>query len=260
MSVFLYLICLLFYHACTGEHIDCTQGSKCTSSTVTCSETAESCIIDCRADNACKASTINCNHGQNCIIVTDDSINCVRKSIIHCPHGANCIFNGTQGDGGFRDAEIHCGIGGSCYFVHSDSGGTHFHWFSLFNATHSTYIKIRKSGDWTSSNLGSTVYCPNNGHGGEPSCELECDTDKACDFLNIYAVEGFHDINITDTYWATSTRHASFYQSYMHCGKSKDDTYSCNVDAENPNQCNQTGVSSDLTCSNYLTPTFEPSE
>ena len=250
------------------EFIDCTgtqsASDPCYGNIVTCS--SGPCVANCADWSACENKTINCFDGYLCNILGSswaDGTQSVRNAKINCPNNADCILNNSRGTNSidtFLGANIQCGINGSCYFLFGDDAqyqGSDMHMFDLFNATHSKYLKIQKTNP-VSESVVSKIYCPNNGYNGYPSCDIECKYySTACDQMKIYAREGFSDVNIT-VYDITNT---TFDNSFIFCGG---DPYnyniSCVIDPNTPNQCLESGVSSDdeLTCDNYLLPTMLP--
>ena len=236
------IVVVVLVSALVSEYIDCTDGS-CTFGDVRCVKN-NTCIIDCQSDNSCKNTTINCQNNQDChIIVSNNDANCAHSSIINCPDNANCIMNGDERNGACENAIINCGIHGSCYFLfnqHSNSqniDSANFHGFLSFNAINSKYIQIYKYGSGTNSTttaLYSSIYCPNKSE-SIVSCDIVCvGASDACDYLDIYSVNGFNGLKIT----IMGSESMSFIQTYLHCGVNNFSNH-CSIDrdSKNPNQC-----------------------
>ena len=248
----LYLQCFSFLAV---EYIDCSSGG-CSGTTVNCPNTNNACVIDCQTKEACFNKTINCNDGKDCTIVGGGGRSSVRQAVINCPNDASCYFNcTTPQQNTYLETTINCGINGECLFLIDNSAGQKgFHAFKSFNATFSNYVKILKYGKSNGAHRISRVYCPNNGRSGKSMCDIECGGDiDACDYLRVYAVEGFNDVNITDAYGGSS-----FNDAYMYCGVNNYSASSCNIDPNNPNQCDTTEGTTEIICDTYLMPTPDP--
>ena len=241
-----------------SEYINCTAFLSCKDDqNITCVQD-NTCVIDCAGESSCRGSILTCKDNQLCNIISTDK-HSLRSSTINCPSNAQCIINGTQGNSAFRESVINCGVNGSCYFLfnQTNSGISNFHFFSIFNATHSQYVQIEKYGNKGASvDLTSSIYCPDNGHNGSPSCDIICGgAAHSCSYLNIYAIEGFNDVKITNTYSIMY-----FIEAFIFCGHGIDKyNIECSIDAANPNECETTNSTSDNTCDNYLIPTMSPS-
>lgn len=225
-----------------GEYVDCGN-STCQETTVSCR--SGPCIFDCGSLSACQSSVIDCLDDQDCVIIAGGANSC-RNSRINCPNNANCTFTGSAGDDSFRDSIINCGINGSCYFSYNNSSTYYnFHWFKILGARRSNRVEIKKYGSKNLNsldNLLSSVYCPVGGNSN--TCNIECGgPSDSCDNLNIYAANGFNDVNIV----TTGENDQTFNQSRIFCGSPTEfheydaNNYNypnwCNIDPMNPNQC-----------------------
>ena len=226
------------------ETMNCTGDDACLGSIITCVED-NTCIIYCIGENACRSATITCKDDQPCYI-NSDGRSAVRQSTINCPDNNKCIMNGTQANHGYRNSLVNCGINGSCYFLYEYVAGvSNFHFFSM-NATYSRYVKIYKYGNpGSGATVQSNVSCPINNDGGGSSCDILCGgsgTSSACDDMNIFAVQGFRAVNITESYAN------NFEDSYMWCTENY--FISCAIDGNDPSQCvNASNICNDYTIS-----------
>ena len=218
------------------ETINCIGTEACRNSqTLTCDED-NPCVINCLGDGSCRQSKITCKDDQPCYINSNDR-NVLRTAEINCPANADCIFNGTQDSAGYRNAKINCGINGSCYFLfkHYVTDILNFHFFELFNATYSRYVKIYKYGNRGSADLTSNIYCPisNDIDGGGSNCDIICGgTNGACNDMNVFAVQGFNDANITETF------DNQFTDSNVYC--TSDYSTFCTIGTGDPIKCADT--------------------
>ena len=223
------------------ETVNCTGVYSCFRTNVTCVED-NPCIIDCLGGASCLFATLTCKDNQPCYI-NSDGISAVQLSTVNCPDNNDCIMNGTQANNGFRDSLVNCGINGSCYFLFEYvSGVTNFHFFNM-NATHSRYVKMYKFGNPGAAVVISNISCPINNNGGGSSCDIICGGGtRGCDNMYIYAVEGFNDVNITETL------DNDFGNSYMWCTDDYD--IGCAINSTDPTQC----VNTNNICNNYVSP------
>ena len=233
MNLLLWLYALL--GCARSEFRNCTGVDACRSTDITCVE-ENRCVINCIGESACRSSTINCKHNQPCNITSDDR-NVLRQSTINCPDNEVCIINGTQANQGYRDAMINCGINGSCYFLFQYViGVTNFHFFTM-NATTSTYVKIEKHGaPGSSTNVKSNISCPTSNiyTEGESKCDIVCGAvSSSCDDMNVFAVNGFKDVNIT------TQISMDFSDSFMWCTNNYNGR--CAINATDPTHCVNSG-------------------
>ena len=229
-------LCCFFPFLFQSETIDCIGDEACRGfQNLTCTQN-NPCVINCLGgDSSCRFSKITCKDDQPCYINSEDK-HSLRAAEINCPANADCILNGTQDNQGYRDAIINCGVDGSCYFLfdHYVTDVFNFHFFELFNATYSKYVKIYKYGNRGSVDLASNITCPisNDGDGGS-NCDIICGaTNRACNDMNIFAVEGFNDVNITETL------DNQFSDSYVYC--KSDYSSSCSIGTGDPIKCADT--------------------
>ena len=258
-----FFVLLVFY--AVAEHIDCgfDDGACRSNNNLTCSED-NTCTVSCTARNACRDATINCKDHHDCHIISTNKSS-VRATTINCPSNANCLINGTAENNAFLDATINCGVNGSCYFLFNETavGVSNFHFFKKLNATTSRYAKIYKYGlrqtspNTTTSNISSSICCPVSSENNKKvNCEIFCGDFSSlvffcvvffgmiffcsltcfaltlfflgsCDYLNIYAVNGFDDVTIT----VTGSVSMKFNESYMYCNGNEYNS-SCSINED----------------------------
>ena len=243
LAIGLVLLCVLpCLFRC--ETFNCTGDRACYGANITCVED-NPCIIDCIGEDSCRIATLTCKDDQPCYI-NSDGRSAVRSSTVNCPNDNDCIMDGTQVNHGFRASVVNCGINGSCYFLYEYVTGTsNFHYFTM-NATFSRYVKIYKYGNPGSiATVESNIYCPINNDGSGSNCDILCGgasgTTRACDDMNVFAVQGFNDVNITDIY------SNNFEDSYMWC--TEDYSISCAINSTDPTRC----VDTTNICNDYTT-------
>eukprot|EP01083_Nonionella_stella_P287975 980238_1 len=105
----------------------------------------------------------------------------------------------------------------------------------------------------------ANIYCPSNGpftSNNEIACSVNCDGDDLLRFTQIYAVEGFNDVNIVSTSYDRSW---CYRAGDIHCKSNFSSTCVMTNDLAAVFEC--ASASSDKTCDNYivsLSPTLHP--
>jgi len=235
----MFLATLLAYflqlYLINAETFNCLTSSSCQGQTLTCTSTP--CEFNCLARSACRSSTLNCLNNNDCTINLGGGNAAGRLSTINCPNNGDCTITGTATNNGFRDATLNCGDSGNCYFLFTNNANN-FH-YATFNAIDSNYLQIKKYGQYTNnqaSSVSSTINCPSNNN-----CDIECDgSDRACDKLDIYSLNGFNDVTIVNNEAPSPGVDATLY-----CGDLFQ--YSCNIDTDTFQQCDTYPDACDIT-------------
>eukprot|EP01084_Bolivina_argentea_P073800 133907_1 len=174
-SINIYLLALFFTIAET-QNFDCFGDYSCENKIINCNTTHEvDCVVNCGNEtepiSACYRATINGGAGNLLINGTGDS--CMSAIVINCPVNRYCNITCYGGDG--------------CYFANilAKSG-------TKLNIDASGY-KVLKD---------ASITCPPDAvRGGYDGKTNQCnivvhDGDRMMNYLQIYAVESFHDVNI----------------------------------------------------------------
>eukprot|EP01084_Bolivina_argentea_P073799 133906_1 len=168
-----YLLALLFTFAKT-QNIDCIGRFACQDMIINCNTTHEvDCIVNCAGggQDACQSATINGGAGN--LLINGDGVSSMEGIDINCPVNRYCNIT-CSGWNGCVGATIRGKTG--------------------------TKLNIDASGDGVLS--AANITCPidviRGGYDGKTNqCNIVVhDGDRMMNYLQIYAVESFHDVNI----------------------------------------------------------------
>eukprot|EP01084_Bolivina_argentea_P253964 426822_1 len=175
----------------------------------------------CNSYQECYQDIIICDANKNCTITCSGSGSC-RYSNILCPINGNCTINCENQVDTCRQATINA----------TASTSLHLNCFD-------TITGYRGCDD-------TNVYCPNNGHSGPITCNIYVGQGAANGGLaDIYAVEGFNDVEFTGNVGSISG-------SSIHCTETYLTQCSLSSSSPTPYQCNE--------CANILIPTAMPTK
>eukprot|EP01084_Bolivina_argentea_P001571 2900_1 len=179
-------------------------------------------IFDCGGTDDCYQNTIQCEANKDCTVTCGHKDYACDGTQIYCPERANCMVDCTASY--YR----------VCRFL--DVFGRGSDSLTLNCATNAANFPC----------LTSTVYCPYNGKGGAAPCTFT-GYIQADSTFNIYAVEGFNDVdltqvNIDNTWW----------RIMMYCGSRAafDENYSKSCSLSTSKSCPE--------CSNIIEETAPP--
>eukprot|EP01083_Nonionella_stella_P093216 261104_1 len=184
--------------------------------------------IECHGEGTCSDSEIICKENEECVITCAGDHSC-QNAHISCPQDHVCLIACTADDAAFESICEHL----------------------MVNATLSAYLSLQASANWNTLRA-SVIHCPYHG-----PCDLNADGRHVMTFMDVYAVQGFSDLNI---------QCQDCYLGDLYCTESFE--HKCHMDPS-INQCQppcnslyqqrNTGFDGQI-CNDYRRPTPKPTE